>query len=499
MSAAIEFLRLTIKDFPRFAAGALKIRGKDGSISPLVLNQPQQYVHDCLERQLKATGKVRALILKGRQQGMSTYIEGRFMWRTTQNYGVRAFILTHEDEATKNLFEMAQRYYDNLPHPRPVTSAANAKELHFHKLDSGYRVGTAGNKAVGRSSTIQLFHGSEVAFWPNASEHTAGIMQAVPALPGTEIILESTANGLGGLFHEMWQAAERGESGYQAIFVPWFWSSEYREDIPHGFKLTEEESTYQAAYGLDMEQMAWRRSKIQDLGHWKFKQEYPATASEAFQSSTTDPFIPAETIALCRKTIIEDYCRPVLGIDPARFGDDRTAIVLRRGRKLVKVFTYSGKSLMEIAGIVAKMIKDYKPAAVFIDDVGLGGGVTDRLRELGHDVIPVNAGSRADEDSKYHNKRAEMWGAMLDWLKEGAQIPDSDELHSDLAAPQYSYDSSSRLKLEKKEDMKKRGLRSPDLADALALTFAYPVAVHDDLKTESAAAGVGGGIDGFPW
>lgn len=107
---------------------------------------------------------------------------------------------------------MAQRYHDNCPDEfKPHTGASNANELIFDLLDSGYKIGTAGNKAVGRSSTIQLFHGSEVAYWPNAEQHAAGILQAVPSEPGTEVWLESTANGENDYFHQQWRMAVSGE------------------------------------------------------------------------------------------------------------------------------------------------------------------------------------------------------------------------------------------------------------------------------------------------
>lgn len=130
--------------------------------------------------------------------------------------------------------------------------------------------------------------------------------------------------------------------------------------------------------------------------------------------------------------------------------------------------------------MVAKIIDTEKPVKVFVDVGGLGAGVVDRLRELnyGHALIAVNGGARPTAEDRYVNKRCEMWGRMRDWLlDEPAQIPDSDSLHADLAAPHYSYDSSSRVKLERKEDMKRRGVRSPDEGDALALTFAEPVAM----------------------
>jgi len=179
-------------DFEFYARNCLKIRTKHEGLQDFYLNEAQLYIHSRLEQQIKDTGRVRAILLKGRQQGASTYVGGRFIHKTTHNKGVRAFILTHDGESTNALFEMTERYYENLPlFVKPATSAANAKELHFGLLDSGYKIGTAGNKAVGRGQTIQYFHGSEVAFWMNASEHTKGIMQAVPDAQGTEVIWEA--------------------------------------------------------------------------------------------------------------------------------------------------------------------------------------------------------------------------------------------------------------------------------------------------------------------
>jgi hypothetical protein len=141
------------------------------------------------------------------------------------------FILTHEQDATDNLFKMVGRYHEHTP-LKPSTGRANAKELFFDKLDSGYSVGTAGTKATGRSKTTQLFHGSEVAFWPNAPRHFAGSCRPSPTCPAPRSSSRSTANGVGGEFHERWQQAEAGIGDYIAIFVPWFWSDEYARRSP---------------------------------------------------------------------------------------------------------------------------------------------------------------------------------------------------------------------------------------------------------------------------
>lgn len=482
MKATERAIRQRLKDdFEHYAAKCLKIRTKAGKVLPFELNVAQRYIHARVEEQRARTGKVRAIILKGRQQGCSTYVEGRFYWRVSHSKGVRAFILTHEEDATNNLFELAERYHENCPTPvKPSTGASNAKELYFDKLDSGYKVGTAGNKAVGRSSTVQLFHGSEVGFWPNAQQHAAGIIQAIPDEPGTESFLESTANGIGNYFHQQWQAAEAGESEYIAIFVPWYWQPEYRKAVPEGFSPSAEERQYQAAYQLDLAQMAWRRAKIGELKDPAlFMQEYPATAAEAFQVTGLDPFIPAPLVMRARNASAEAYGPLLLGVDPARYGDDRTSICLRQGRKVQWIRSASKKSTMEVAGMVYQIYKEHKPQQIAVDVGGLGAGVYDRLAELipydQTQLIQVNSSASPLDATKYTNKRAEMWGEMKAWLEaQPAQIPDSDELQADLTQIRYSYDSNNALKMERKEDMKKRGFRSPDMADALGLTFAAP-------------------------
>ncbi|WP_312707291.1 hypothetical protein [Stenotrophomonas sp.] len=483
-------------DLEFYSKNCMLIRSKSGSVQPLRFNKAQQYIHKRLEDQKRRTGKVRALILKGRQQGCSTYVSARYYHAASWRKGIRTFILTHEDAATQNLFEMVNRYHENCPEfVRPSTGAANAKELLFDVLDSGYKVGTAGTKGVGRSSTVQLFHGSEVAFWKNAETHAAGVLQAVPNEDGTEVILESTANGIGNFYHQNWLAAERGDGDFIAIFVPWFWQEEYRRDVPVGFDLTEEERTYAELYGLDNGQMAWRRNKISELKDPAlFKQEYPATAAEAFQMSGHDSFIKPELVAQARKNVREESGPLVMGFDPARFGDDGSALARRRGRKVIKVERRNKLTTMEGAGWIKQVIDTESPTRVFIDVGGLGVGIYDRLVEMGYGEIvkPVNFGGapleppKIGEDGKEIgggpvNRRAEIWMASRDWLAQegGADIPDIDSLQGDACGPGYKYDSNSRVLLESKEAMRARGVPSPDEWDSVALTFAEPVPVSE--------------------
>ncbi|MFZ0270984.1 MAG: hypothetical protein WAL34_03955 [Acidobacteriaceae bacterium] len=306
-------------DFEYYAPRCLKIRTKSGAIEPFTLNDAQKYLHGKLQEQKKRTGRVRALILKGRQQGSSTYTEGRFFHAVTHRRGTKAFILTHVDDATNNLFGMAKRFYEHCPEVvRPSITASNARELVFNVLDSGYKVGTAGSKGVGRSDTIQLFHGSEVAYWPNAETHMAGALQAVPDEPDTEIVLESTSAGRQGLFFEMCEAAMRGEGEYILVFIPWFWQREYRKEVPAGFALTADEKEYQRLYSLDLEQMAWRRAKIIELkGVHNFRREYPATPEEAFSAESPGALWKREQIDNLRVNEHPHLVRIVVAVDPS--------------------------------------------------------------------------------------------------------------------------------------------------------------------------------------
>lgn len=484
-------------DFEFYARNCLKIRTKDSGIQPFALNKAQLYIHSKLEEQKEKTGKVRAIILKGRQQGASTYIGGRFMWRVTHEKGIRAFILTHEDDATQNLFDMSKRYYEHLPvFVKPSISASNAKELIFNLLDSGYKVGTAGNKSVGRSQTNQFFHGSEVAFWPNAAEHAKGILQTVPDASGTEIIYESTANGVGNFYHIQWKQAESGLSDFIAIFVPWFWQDEYRKVPPQDFRPDEEELELKRNYRIDDSQIYWRRLKIIELsadgtdGASAFMQEYPMNAAEAFQTTGEDGLIKPSAVLKARRSSVNGSGPLIVGVDPSR-GGDRFSMIKRQGRKMYDSKSWTGDQIDTLGKAVAKCkevldavcpIAGKVPDMMFID-AGGGADLVDRLHELGYEkrVKAISFGASPLNSSKYKNKRGEMWGELNAWLNDenmDVQIPDTDSLQADLCASPYTRDSMDRIVLLPKEQIKSKYGFSPDEGDAAALTFAEPVSTE---------------------
>lgn len=497
---AVDARHQLMMNFGLYAQKCLFIRTKEGEIQPLLLNDAQLHIHQCLERQRAETGKVRAIILKGRQQGCSTYVEGRFYWRTTHRKGVRSFILAHESESTSALFDMAKRYYDlSPPFMQPKLKSSNAKELSFESLDSGYKIGTAGNDSVGRGTTIQYFHGSEVAFWKNTSELTKGILQAVPDAKETEVIYESTANGVGNFFHQQCIKAMKGETEFQFIFVPWFWQTEYSKPVPVGYERTDEEGKLRELYSLTDGQIVWRRNKIQELstdgmdGLKAFMQEYPCNPNEAFQVTGENGLIKPDKVMKARKARCNAVGPLIVGVDPSR-GGDRFAVAKRRGRKIYDVEGYTGDINLGRAVQICKKVLDVDdPVKMFID-AGGGADLVDRLHELGYQkqVKAIAFGGSPLDPDKYKNKRAEMWGLLNAWLNDenlAVDIPDEDGIQADFCMPQYERDSMDRIVLESKDKMRKRGLPSPDLADACVLTFAEPVRAQGSTRVGQAQVG----------
>ncbi len=476
---------IDVYDLTQFAAEFLKISDKSGTIFPFKFNRAQRYVHERIEDQLKRVGYIRVNILKGRQQGVSTYIQARFFHRVLTVPGTQAFILTHMADATRSLFSMTKRYNNNLPQglARPADKD-NDNQLLFNKNNSGYRVGTAGSKEIGRSMTNQLLHLSEYAFYEKHAEIKRGVEQTVADIPGTEKIKESTANGISNAFYTDWQEAKEGNSDWENIFVPWYWQDDYTRDAK-GLQLTAQEQDWMSLYGqngLTARHLAWRRNKLLDFdGDYEqkckgFSQEYPFTDEEAFINSITDTFLTVEPINRARKNNVESETALIIGVDPARGGVDRSAICRRRGRLAYKIETYQGLDTMQLVGKLKTIIDKERPFKMFIDCIGIGAGIVDRLREMGYDCVEgVNVSRAANNPDYFLNLRAELWSEMRDWFTQDmpVQIPDDAELQKELCGLGYKHNSSGRLQIESKIEARKRGMNSPDKADALMITFAY--------------------------
>jgi hypothetical protein len=210
--------------------------------------------------------------------------------------------------------------------------------------------------------------------------------------------------------------------------------------------------------------------------------QFQAEMMCVFSAGGADILIPSDRIeAAAVRTYAEreyQFAGLALGVDPARFGDDTTALILRQGPVSFALQKLRGYDTMEVAAAALACADEHNADAIFVDEGGLGAGVVDRMRMLGRAPIAVNFGTRSHV-AKYANTRARLWGEMAEWLRLGS-IPNDQQLKLDLAAPTYKFDSQSRIVLESKADMKKRGMASPDCGDALALTFYSPLPPRED-------------------
>lgn len=488
-----------IENFPLYAETALKIKTKGDGVQPFILNRAQKYIHEKVEGQLHVLGYVRVLILKGRQQGCSTYVAGRFYWKVSQNKGKNARVIAHDTDTTKMLFTMTRTYHDKCPEIlRPTTRAASSREFDFDGLDSGYMVSTAGSKEGGRGGTLQYLHGSEVAFWANPEGIIRGVMESIPSgtdIGGSEIFLESTANGPGGKFYEMWMSAtdpiEANRGEYIAIFTPWWWNDEYRSvinDIDE-LELTRDEQGYKDRNGLDNAQILWRRRKINGgLKLDGFKQEYPETPEEAFEYSVIGAWFDGDFVseAMIDKEFKTQIGAVVGALDPGgeKEGADRTAIGHGDDIAIDNVECWEPMKPKPMARRAEQYIEDNKLQLLRVDTVGIGVAVYNELKDgrFKH-LIESYQGSGAtstylDGVPVYANKRAESYGRLAEWIGDGSliQIPNNIDLKKDIMGPrQTTHKTNFRIVAESKEDMKNRGIPSPDMLDVLAMIKAEKV------------------------
>lgn len=293
-----------------YIESCLKIKTKSGTVVPFRLNDAQRKLYAVAKRQQDAGKPVRLIILKARQLGFSTLTEGLIFHACATRRNVNALIVAHREDATANLFRMSKLFYDELPAPvKPMLRASNAQELVFENpsklrserearpgLRSRIRCATAGGRGIGRSDTLQCVHLSEYAFWPDGADGKAstlaGILQAVPSLPGTMVVIESTANGFED-FKERWDAAVAGENDFEPVFFAWFENPDYSMPVVPGTEWTPEERDLRDAYRLTNEQLQWRRWCIANNCGGSldmFRQEYPASPGEAFLHSGTGVF-----------------------------------------------------------------------------------------------------------------------------------------------------------------------------------------------------------------
>lgn len=420
-------------NYELFAEKYIKIKDHNTSkILPLVFNRGQRILHAISEKMKAAKGFIRIILLKSRRFGGSTYVEGRYYWRTSLNSNRSTFIVGHEERSTKTLYAMATLMQEQNS-LSPSTRKSNAQELIFDNqqgtgLKSQYELATAKNVSAGRSQGIHYLHGSEVAYWPDADTLLDGLFQCVPDPPSeSEVYLESTAQGCGNRFHvdvieaycegkypyyqedDITYAWYNPEKDWVLVFIPWFVHDRYRKDfesedrkIAFTEKLnakifSKEELRWEDSeakklykkYRLDLEQLYWREWCIENKCHGSvdiFHQEYPSTVEEAFLSTGTNVFPKS----LCDS--VEEFCQ-----EPVVIGD----IIDRMGKPAIRPNPHGHFSVWEKPD----------PKEIYFMTIDSAGGIKESQKETGKEPDP----SCIDVYNHRTGKQVAQWHGHIDY------------------------------------------------------------------------------------
>jgi len=382
-----------LKERDGFIQERLKIRTKTISRASFQLNYAQRrYSSICTKRNV---------VLKARQVGITTYIAARFFTQTITQGGILSMQVTQDRESAEDIFRIVRRFYENLPDELRKgylrTSHRNARQLVFPEMDSEYCLASAEENA-GRGRTIQNLHCSEVSRWGRkGDEALASLRSAV--VPGGDIVLESTANGAGGLFYQEWQRAE--ETGYQRHFFPWWFDPAYSVELGLDFPpLTDEEAGLTELHGLKLEQIAWRRQQwasLRGLAVQEFAEDpvkcfrasgecvFDLLAVERALSRSTEPIEVRDNARLVIWLPVQAGRRYVIGADPAGGGIDgdySCAEVIDRelGTQCAEFHGHCPPG--EFGEQLDKLGREYNTALVAVERNNHGYGVLERLRTL---------------------------------------------------------------------------------------------------------------------
>jgi hypothetical protein len=368
----------------------LRVRRRDGTAAPLIPNRVQEAFEE-------RRGS-RNIVLKARQMGMTTWTAARFFLKTITQPGTMTLQVAHTREAAEEIFRIVHRFVDLLPQALRegplVTSRTSAKQVVFPSLDSQYRVMTAGDRNAGRGLTVQNLHCSELSRWPgDPAETLAGLRAAMT--PGSELIIESTPSGIGDCFHREWENAD--STGMVRHFFPWWLEPEYRSNAVEEDSLTAEELELRSKYGLDLEQIGFRRG-IRANFRGLTRQEYAEDEGSCFRASGGSVFelkavearllTAPEPVERRRNGELEVWLPAVAGrqylvaVDPAGGGSngDYSAIEVLDTETGIQCAEFAGHvGGLELAQLVAEVGNEYQRAWVVVERNNHGSGVLAHL------------------------------------------------------------------------------------------------------------------------
>jgi hypothetical protein len=434
------------QDYELWARTCYRIRTQAGQLDPLVLNPVQRAMGIAERDELQRSGIARLTVLKARRAGISTDQQARCLHQIWSEERFDALTLAHDDETTDALFEITRRAVENFPAEHlPTLGGRQTSEISFPTRDAKFRTGTAGAKNAGRGMTLKRIHGSEYAFWPNLQGVLASLSPALEGVPRNVIVLETTASNFGGQAHQFWKAARRGRgdkdwNGYRALFFPW-WECDpvkYRRPLltPDELgDLSPEEVALVERFGLDHEQIAWRRAKIVEFGQEEFLKEYAedddscwlAEGGSVFDTKTLRLLLlkkpePIQTFYEGGGRVnVYSHLQPgetaVAGVDTAEgVGGDRSAFVIRaKGGpgvwRLLETFASNRVEPEEFAAILAERARINENAFLVVEKNAHGITVLRRLRD--HHSYPLS--------NLYHRTSLDMGAGTpkLGWVTTG--------------------------------------------------------------------------------
>jgi hypothetical protein len=470
------------QDFEYFCSKELVVDRKGGGTPvPFLFNRAQKYVWERLREQWEKEGMIRANILKGRQQGMSTLVAALIFWKAVTNRCVNATLVSKDYKSTKSLFDKIKRFTYDRPIDRTIgVETCNLDEIRFRGTESLIRMSTARSDQTQRGSTNQMLFLSEAPYWENGVDQVSALFDSVGRVAGTIIIMESTARGKDPLFYENYQLGLREDSDWISIFVPWYWQEEYGIPLKPGedFEATPSEQVLVSQYGLSVEQLKWRRNKLMEYRKAdplsEFRREYPLCPSECFETSVGSGFFPMEQVVSSQSNQPFQYDGENLyiGVDLGAGGDPSVAC-FRQGSNVLSFLEYDSDVLSATGEWIEKLIRLHRPRRVYIDSGGLGLGLSQDLgMKYGGVVRGINFGERPDDIENYANKRSEMFDRVRCYFAGGPiSLCGTEGLVEEMQAVTVDPDKP-KLTICRKDDIRKMIGRSTNYLDALALTFA---------------------------
>jgi len=375
------------------AESLLRVRGKDGQTYPLKAN--------AVQREFERRRGRANIILKARQMGLTTWIAGRFLLKTITQPGTLTLQVAHTQESAEEILRIVHRFVEHLPPGLKAgvlkTSKSSVRQIVFPKMDSEYRVVSAGDRNAGRGMTVQNLHCSEVSRWGNfrsgdAAETLAGLRAALSVGSRAELVLESTPNGMGGCFYDEWQRAD--QTGLVRHFFPWWLEAGYRSAVPaEDESLNDEERELMLKFGLDLAQIGYRR-EMRANQQQMAGQEYVEDADTCFRASG-EPFFDLEALERRMKGVpkpcylrygrqFEVWLPPqsgnsyVVAVDPAGGGveGDWSVIQVIDMHSGMQCAEYAGHVTgPELADLVWNIASDYCRGWVAVERNNHGGGL----------------------------------------------------------------------------------------------------------------------------